>query len=399
VEIMGYRRLDGRVGVRNHVLVVSTVFCASFVAHSIAEATGAKLFVHEGGCMELGSQKEHTMRILQGVVNHPNVGGVLVVGLGCEQIRAESVARAVIGKPAFHINVQDQHGVSEALKVGETMVGLLLEQVQNVSRAPACIGDIILATQCGASDAGSGLASNPALGSLADVLVEAGATVLLGETSSLYGAAHVLAERAVSPSVAARILRVAEEIAAYCDRAGQNLEEANPSPGNIAGGLTTLAEKSLGAICKGGTKPVQGVLEAGERPRHSGLWIMNTSLGVDTHATTDMVAGGAQVVAFTTGRGNPVGFPVAPVIKICATRQVVETLDEIVDFDASPVLNGEETLQECSRRLLRELLAVANGKLTKAERSGHSLSAIGTVVPSCDDGEVFCVGETAGNHH
>jgi altronate dehydratase large subunit len=381
MQFRGYRRDNGKVGVRNHVAVVSTVFCGATVAKMVAEATGAVLVSYQGGCVELGSEAEHTERVLRGIVRHPNVGAVLALGLGCEQMAAESLAEEASGKPVRHFNIQDVGGVTAAVELGRRMVRELLDEAAQAKREAADLSELTLATQCGGSDTGSGLASNPTVGILADRLVALGGTVLLGETGSLYGAAGVVAERAVSPEVARRIIEITDVMERYYSLMGKSLKEANPTPGNIAGGLTTLVEKSLGGVRKGGTTPIQGVLSPAEPvpPGGRGLWIMDTTLGVDTHATSDMVAGGAQIVAFTTGRGNPVGSPVAPVIKITATRRTVETMGEIIDFDASSVLLGEESLEDCGQRLFEEFVAVANGKLTKAEELGHSLFGIGRV--------------------
>jgi altronate dehydratase large subunit len=374
---MGYRRPDGRVGVRNHVAVVSTVFCGASVARMIANETGAQEITHDGGCGQLGPDAAHTERVLRGVVSHPNVGAVLVVGLGCEQIAATSLAGAAAGKPARHVDIHAVGGNQAAVKAGAQMVQELTREIEGAVRQPARVDELILATQCGSSDTGSGLASNPAVGVLADRLVAQGGTVLLSETGSLYGAAGLMARRAVSPEVGRRIIEITDAVERYYGRMGKSLREANPTPGNIAGGLTTLVEKSLGGVRKGGTAPIQGVLEPAERVGGRGLWIMDSSVGLGACATADMMAGGAQIMAYTTGRGNPVGSPIGPVVKISATRETVANLADIIDFDASPVLHGEESLEACGERLFAAFLAVANGKLTKAEASGHTVFAIG----------------------
>ncbi len=379
--ITGYRRADGRVGVRNHVVVVSTVFCSSTVGEKIAQATGTIPIIHQGGCVELGPVLEHTEQVLRGTATHPNVGAALVVGLGCEQIASRSLAEAITGKPVGFFDIQSVGGVRAAVDKGIGMVRELQEEIVKAQREPAYLDELILATQCGGSDTGSGLASNPTVGVLADKLVAAGGVVLLGETGSLYGAVGAIAKRAISPEIGQRILEITDVMERYYALLGGSLKQANPSPGNIEGGLTTLVEKSLGGVRKGGTTPVMGILKSGEQvPLDAkGLWIMDTTLGVDTHATTDMVAGGAHIVTFTTGRGNPVGASIAPVIKITASRRTVETMADVIDFDASPVLMGEESLESCGQRLFDEFVAVANGKLVKSEELGHTLFGIGRV--------------------
>lgn len=381
MQFMGYRRQDGKVGVRNHVVVVSTVFCSSTVAAKIASATDTVAITHEHGCLELGPDMEHTERVLYGVVRHPNVGAVLVVGLGCEQVAAESLTQAASGKPVRCLKIRESGGTEAATEQGIKFARELLEEVSGAEREAASAGELTLATQCGSSDTGSGLASNPAVGVLADILIQQGGTVLLGETGGLYGAAGVMAERAVSHDVAEKIIEITDVIERYYSRMGKSLKEANPTPGNIAGGLTTLVEKSLGGVRKAGTAPIQGVLKpaesvpAGER----GLWIMDTSLGLGTHTATDLLSGGAQIMVYTTGRGNPVGSAIGPVIKVTATAETVEAMGENIDFDASPVLRGEESVEQCGHRLFEEFLAVASGRLTKCERLGHTLFAIGRI--------------------
>jgi altronate dehydratase large subunit len=379
MKFMGYRRKDGRVGVRNYAVVVSTVFCSTSVTRMIASATGVSEITHDGGCGQLGPDKAHTERILRGVVSHPNIGSVLVVGLGCEQIDAETLATMADGKPAAHVDIHKLGGNSQAVDAGIEIIEELKIEAGKAERQLNSASELILATQCGSSDTGSGLASNPTVGVLADLLVAEGGTVILGETGSLYGAAGVMAQRAASPEVSDRIIEITDVRERYYNRMNKSLKEANPTPGNIAGGLTTLVEKSLGGVRKGGTTPIQGVLEPGERVTGKGLWVMDTSMGLGACGTADMLAGGAQIMAYTTGRGNPVGSPIGPVIKITATRRTVEDLPGIIDFDASPVLYGDETLEECGERLFDEVLAVANGKLTKSEVSGHNIFAIGKI--------------------
>ena len=379
MQFMGYRRTDGRIGVRNHVAIVSTVLCSSTVTRRIAESAGTVAITHDGGCGQLGPDREHTLRVLHGVVAHPNVGAVLAVGLGCEQIDAGELAQAAGGRPARALDIHKAGGTEAAVAIGIEMALELQAKVSDVERQPASVGDLILATQCGSSDTGSGLASNPSVGVIADKLVETGGAVLLGETGSLYGAAGLMARRAISPEIGQRIIEITNARERHYGRMGRSLKEANPTPGNIAAGLTTLVEKSLGGVQKGGTTPIQGVLEPAQKVEGKGLWVMDTSLGLGACASTDMLAGGAQVMVYTTGVGNPLGSPLGPVIKVTATRSTMENLRENMDFDASPVLRGEESIYACGQRLWLELLDVANGKLTAAERLGHLVFAIGKI--------------------
>lgn len=379
MQFMGYVRQDGKVGVRNHVAVIATVFCSSTVVQKIAGETGAVAITHQGGCLELGASLEHTERVLRGVVQHPNVGGVLVIGLGCEQVEASVLAEAAHGKPAHYLKIQDMGGTTATVERGIALTREILQEASRIPRVPSPLEKLIIATQCGSSDTGSGLASNPVVGVLADRLIDAGGAVFLGETGSLYGAAGVMAQRAISPEVGRRVIEITDKIENYYQRMGKSFRQANPTPGNIAGGLTTLVEKSLGGVRKGGTKPIQGVLQPAEQLKGKGLWIMDTSMGLGTVATTDMLAGGAQIMVYTTGRGNPVGSAIAPVIKVTATEQTARVLAENMDFDASPILRGEETIEHSAQRLYDLVVEVANGKLTSAEQLGNTLFAIGSI--------------------
>lgn len=381
MPFLGFARDMGNAGVRNHVVIVSTVFCSSTVTRKIGQATGAITVIPDGGCLELGPALEHTERVLRGVVMHPNVGAVLVIGLGCEQLSAEDLASAAQGKPSEYLNIQTIGGTSAAIERGIRLARKMIDHLAQIERRPCSEDNLVLATQCGGSDTGSGLAANPVVGYVADRLIEAGGAVLLGEPGNLYGAIGSIIPRALTPKIGRQIIAMTDYIEAYYKRLGREFRQANPTPGNIAGGLTTLVEKSLGGFCKGGTSPIQGVLKAGEQMRGKGLWIMDTSLGVDTFATTDMVAGGAQLVAFTTGRGNPVGSALAPVIKITAAQETVSTMGENIDFDASSILRAEETIMEGGERLFRLMLEIACGRLTTAEMLGHFEFSIGNLDP------------------
>jgi len=376
----GYRRADGRAGVRNYVAVVPTVLCSVSVARSIAEATKTNPFPHEGGCGQVGPDKEHTLRVLKGVVSHPNVGAVLAVGLSCEQIDATKLAEAAGDKPTRHIRIHDEGGNAKAVKRGITLVKELKREIKDAQRTSIGINELTIATQCGSSDTGSGIASNPAVGAMADRLIEKGGAVILGETGGLYGAAGLMARRAATKEIGDEIIAMTDRLEVYYKRMGLSLREGNPTPGNIAGGLTTLVEKSLGGVRKGGTGKIQGVLGPGEKTTGKGLWVMNTSHGIGSCAAADMLASGAQLLAYTTGGGNPIGNPLAPVVKITATRRTIERLDDIIDFDASPVLRGEETVKQCGDRLLDAMIVYANGKKVQAEKTRHTAFAIGDIV-------------------
>lgn len=377
MQFKGYRRKDGRVGVRNYIGVVSTVFCGSSVAEKIAKATGAQVFIHDGGCGQLGSERAHTKRVLEGIVTHPNIGAVLVVGVGCEQIDAETLAKTE--KPAFFLNIQHEGGNQKSLNRGISLVEALKKEATKAVRETIDASELTVATQCGSSDTGSGIASNPTVGAMADRLIGDGGAVILGETGSLYGAAGLMANRAASPEIGSRIIEMTDRLEAHYKRMGHSFREANPTPGNIEAGLTTLVEKSLGGVRKGGTTTIMGVLEPGERITRKGLWVMDTSIGLGACSTADMLASGAQIMVYTTGKGNPVGSPLGPVLKVTATRRSVEDLPDIIDFDGSSVLMGEETIESCGDRLYMEVLKVASGKPVKAEEYDYNIFAIGRI--------------------
>ncbi len=379
MEFKGIIREDGRVGVRNYVGIVSTVFCGSSVAQKIADATGANVFIHDGGCGQLGPVKEHTERILEGVVTHPNIGGVLTVGVGCEQIDAESLAGKAGEKPHMYLDIQKEGGNAHSIEEGIRMVKQIQKEAAKAERTVVDMSELKVATQCGSSDTGSGIASNPTVGAMADILIADGGSVILGETGSLYGAAGLMARRAATPEIGAEIIAMTDRLESYYGRMGHSFKKANPTPGNIEAGLTTLVEKSLGGVRKGGTTIIQGVLKPGEELKGKGLWVMDTSLGLGACASADMLASGAQILVYTTGKGNPVGSPLGPVIKVTATRRSVETLRDIIDFDGSPVLMGEETVEDCGRRLYGKLRDVAEGEKVMAETYGHNVFAIGKI--------------------
>ena len=328
----------------------------------------------------MGPEKEHTLRILDNVVSHPNIGAVLTVGLSCEQIGADKLAQSAGDKPVHSIRIHDEGGNTKAVKKGVELVKELKKEASKAERTRIGIEELSIATQCGSSDTGSGIASNPSVGAMADKLIALGGAVILGETAGLYGAAGLMARRAATKEIGDEIIAITDRLEDYYKRMNHSLREGNPTPGNITGGLTTLVEKSLGGVRKGGTTMIRGVLSPGERIMGKGLWVMNTSLGIGTCAAADMLASGAQILAYTTGGGNPIGSPLAPVVKITATKRTVERLDDIIDFDASPVLLVEETIAECGDRLLDAVIKVANGKKVQAEKTRNIAFAIGRVM-------------------
>jgi altronate dehydratase large subunit len=376
----GYLRPDGRVGTRNHLLVVPTVICASVVAERIANAVapvGAAL-PHLAGCGQLGPDRRVTHDTLAAYCGHPNVGAVLVVALGCEQVIAQHLADAAraAGKPAAVLAIQSEGGTVRTTTRGIEIAGSLVDALEQQERTACDLDKLILCVKCGGSDYTSGLAANPALGRVADRLVDAGGTAVLGEIAEIMGAEHLLAARAVSPEPAAQLIRIISRVEAEAIALGLDIRGTQPSPGNIRGGLTTIEEKSLGATHKGGERtPLTDVVAYAARITKRGLTVMDTP-GLDVESVTGMVGGGAQVVVFTTGLGTPTGNPIAPVIKITGNAQTATTMADNLDLDVSGILDGRETLDAAADRLFDQVLAVCSGASTAAERLGHREFAI-----------------------
>jgi altronate dehydratase large subunit len=376
----GYLRPDGRVGTRNHLLVVPTVICASVVAERIANAVapvGAAL-PHLAGCGQLGPDRRVTHDTLAAYCGHPNVGAVLVVALGCEQVIAQHLADAAraAGKPAAVVAIQSEGGTVRTTTRGIEIAGSLVDALEQQERTACDLDKLILCVKCGGSDYTSGLAANPALGRVADRLVDAGGTAVLGEIAEIMGAEHLLAARAVSPEPAAQLIRIISRVEAEAIALGLDIRGTQPSPGNIRGGLTTIEEKSLGATHKGGERtPLTDVVAYAARITKRGLTVMDTP-GLDVESVTGMVGGGAQVVVFTTGLGTPTGNPIAPVIKITGNAQTATTMADNLDLDVSGILDGRETLDAAADRLFDQVLAVCSGASTAAERLGHREFAI-----------------------
>jgi len=376
----GYRRADGRIGVRNHLLVVPTVICASVVAERVAAAvapTGTAL-PHTAGCGQLGPDMHTTHDTLAAYCRHPNVGAVLVIALGCEQVVAHHLADAArqAGKPAQVIAIQSEGGTVRTTARAIEIARRLAADLERAPRETCDLSSLVLSVKCGGSDYTSGLASNPALGRVADRLVDLGGAAVLGEIAEIMGAEHLLAARATSGDTAGRLLRVINRVESEAMALGLDIRGTQPSPGNIRGGLTTIEEKSLGATHKGGERtPLADVVAYAAPITKKGLTVMDTP-GLDVESVTGMVGGGAQVVVFTTGLGTPTGNPIAPVIKITGNARTAVSMADNIDLDVSAVLDGRETLDQAACRLFEEVLSVCSGRETAAERLGFREFAI-----------------------
>jgi len=369
----GYLRPDGRAGTRNHVLVIPSVGCSQMCAQSIARGfKGAVYLPNVFGCGQMGEDRSIVRRTLVGFGMNANVFSVLVVGNGCEELSAEEIAGEIAGsgKRVEAVVIQQAGGTRKAAARGRKIVREMLDEAEKLHREPVPVSGLILGTECGGSDYTSGLSSNPALGFASDMLVAEGATVILSETAEIIGAEHLLAKRARTPDIGRQILAAVAWWEQRAIASGQNIRESNPAPGNIAGGITTLEEKSLGCIYKAGTGSLEEFVAYAVRPTRNGLVYMDTPAH-DIEQLTGMVAGGAQIVAFTTGRGTPCGSPIAPVVKITGNRQTYAAMRDNMDMEVASVLRGKETVAEAGRRIFEELLAAASGKPTKAEKLGQ----------------------------
>ena len=379
-QFAGYARPDGRVGVRNHLLVVPTVICSSIVAERVAAAVpavGAAL-PHLAGCGQLGPDMRLTHETLAAYCAHPNVGAVIVIALGCEQVVAQMLADSArrAGKPVEIVAIQSEGGTVRSTARATEIARRMAADLERTARVPCELSSLILSVKCGGSDYTSGLAANPALGRVADRLVDLGGTAVLGEVAEIMGAEHLLAARATSPETGAKLIQIISRVEAQARALGLDIRGTQPSPGNIRGGLTTIEEKSLGATHKGGEHtPLSDVVPYAGRITRRGLTVMDTP-GLDVESVTGMVGGGAQVVVFTTGLGTPTGNPIAPVIKITGNARTAVSMADNLDLDVSGILDDRESLDAAADRLFAEVIEVCSGKPTAAERLGHDEFAI-----------------------
>lgn len=379
---LGYRRGDGRVGTRNEVWIVNTVGCVNHAAERIAKLAGERYagqvdgvyaFSHPYGCSQLGDDLLNTQRVLGGLMRHPNAGGVLVLGLGCENNQIESLLKVAGDVDRSRLRVFNTQDVMDEIAEGGTGVGQLIARMADDKREKVPASELILGHKCGGSDGFSGMSANPLVGLIADRITALGGGVILTEVPEMFGAEQVLLDRAASREVFDDIVTMVDDFKKYFADHNQPIYE-NPSPGNKAGGLTTLEEKSLGAIQKGGRATVTNVLRYGERASGNGLSLLEAP-GNDGVSSTAMVASGATLLLFTTGRGTPLGFPV-PTIKISSNSEIAAKKPHWIDFDAGPVLEGKATLEELADKLLDLVLEVASGRQARNEEHGYREIAI-----------------------
>ena len=387
---MGYRRRDGRVGTRNFVLIVPTSMCASHEAQqisTIAEFTlynrdkypnvdGVVAIPHNKGCgCQDGSTIDVMLRTLSNYADHPNVGGVILIDLGCEKTNLAQVEKYLLkrersfDKPVAKIGIQDVGGTQAAIQQGLKEVERMLPEANRSKREECSVSELVLGVKCGGSDGFSGISANPSLGRAADLLVRSGGTVLITEVPEFCGAEHLLANRAKDVETGRAVYRLVDWYKDYASKFGAVLNN-NPSPGNIAGGLLNITIKSLGAIAKAGSTRVEGVVEYAETPKHRGVNLMQGP-GYDQESTPGLVAAGATVVVFTTGRGTTIGNAIAPVIKLASNTPIFERMRNDLDLSAGGVIDGTETIDDVGRRVFEEICRVAGGVQARAEEHKH----------------------------
>ena len=379
---MGYPRPDGQVGIRNYVLVISTVGRANVVAERIAAKEDVPVITHQQGDSQLGTDMALTKKQLLGAAMNPNVGAVLFVSSGHELMQPSFFLDKMRGKPVAVVGIQSSGGTRSTIDEGVAAVQSLKKQVEGLERRPFPISRLIVGTKCGGSDAFSGLTANPATGVAADMVVDAGGAVLLSETPGLFGSEPHLAARMRNQTDRDALSVALDLVWEESLRLGEPMSEGEMAPGNIEGGLTTLIEKSLGATTKAGTRPIEGFLPLADSIPGPGLWIMDTP-GYDILTISAQAAGGAHLILFTTGSGSPEGCAIAPVINICTNSQTFNHMSEDMDINAGVILDAEVTLEEVGAKIFDLIIAVANGEEAASEFLGHgefALTRIGSTL-------------------
>ena len=383
----GYRRPDGKFGARNLVAVIPTTICANDVAQAICrQIQGTVGYFHHQGCCQLPSDLKRVTEVLIDLGLSANVGAALIVSLGCEGTDHQRVYETIkaSGKPCEIIHIQELGGTSAGIQAGMDAAQRLVMQISGQQRETCDISNLTMAIKCGGSDTTSGMASNCVICYVADKLVDLGATVVFGETTEFLGGEHILASRAVGGPdgpVAKKIYEIVERMENRAKAIGEDMRGGQPTPGNIAGGLSSIEEKSLGAIVKSGHRPIQGVLEYTDRiTDQKGLWIKDTP-GREPEILTGMAATGAQVLMFSTGRGAPQGFCSMPVIKICGNPITYARMSHDMDLNAGRIITGEKTIEQVGEEAFEMLLKVLSGQMTKNE----ALSYFGSI-------DIYCLG-------
>jgi altronate dehydratase large subunit len=373
----GYLRSDGRKGIRNTILVVYTVECASHVAHAIGRDEDDVHVIGFPGCYD----NQYAIRMILALGRHPNIGAVLAVGLGCEYTQPAKIAQSVreSGRPADSFFIQENGGTKSGIAHGKEIIARLRAEMNSQAQlVPMCWADLVVGSECGGSDGTSGLAGNPVVGAFFDLLIDRGGSAVFEEIVEMIGLRHILDERAASSQARAQLLSAYDKAERYC----REVRQYSVAPGNFAGGLTTIEEKSMGAFAKSGSRPIQGVIRVAERPPHNGLWLLDSvpdphfmQFGYtnpnDTEGIMDLICAGSQIVLFVTGRGSVIGSAVSPLIKVTGNSITYNRMRDDMDFNAGRILTGEISLQAAAEELASLVQAVAGGQQSKPEALGH----------------------------
>ena len=378
-KFWGYRRADGRAGIRNHVLILPTCACGSESARIVAsQVRGAVNIIFNTGCSDVQANTDMSQKILTGFACNPNVFGVVIIGLGCETVphaKLRDKIKSMTGKPVVSFGIQEEGGTLKTIAKAVRAARELVAQAGLQQKELCDISELLLGIECGGSDATSGIASNPAVGELSDKLVDLGASTLMSESIEWIGGEHVLAKRAATAELHDKVIKICADYEAHLKAAGQDCRAGQPTPGNKDGGLSTIDEKSLGCIRKGGTRPIVEVLNQAERPTKRGAIVMDTA-GYDISSVTSMVAAGCNAIIFTTGRGTPTGNAIVPVLKVTANAKTFSWMEDNIDVDLSGIISGDLTIPAAGDLLLQKISDVCNGRLTKAEAYGFSDIAV-----------------------
>ncbi len=379
MKFWGYRRSDGRVGIRNHVLILPACACGSESCRVVAsQVQGAVNIVFNTGCSDVAANTAMSQKVLTGFACNPNVYGVVIIGLGCETVPHQELRekiRKMTDKPVVSFGIQEEGGTLKTIEKAVRAAREMAAEAALVQKEECDVSELLVAIECGGSDATSGIAANPAAGNMSDRFVDMGASTMMSETIEFIGGEHVLARRGATPEIHDQIIRICQEYEEHLTKAGQNCRAGQPTPGNKAGGLSTLEEKSLGCIRKGGTRPVVEVIEQATQPTKKGAIIMDTA-GYDIASVTSMAAGGCVVMVFTTGRGTPTGNAIMPVLKVTANKHTYQHMEDNMDVDLSGIIEGTETIEDGGQKLVDAVMQVSNGRLTKAEAYGFSDIAV-----------------------
>ncbi len=375
-RILGYARPSGPPGIRNLVVAMHTVECSSYVSQQIAAVDPRVHSLGFPGCYS----NAYAARLMAALATHANVGAVLLVSLGCEGTDASALADSIrqSGRPVEILRIQETGGTEPSIRKGRELVGKMLGELERTPRAEMTVADLIVGTECGGSDATSGIAANPAVGRAFDLLVDAGGTAIIEETLEMAGLGEIAAARGIHPEVSRELWRAIEK----AERFSLQVDQFSIAPGNHMGGLTTIEEKSMGAFAKCGTRPISGVIKVAQRPPAKGLYVLDSvpdpspllfgySKTNDSEGILDLISCGAHLVAFTTGRGSVIGSVISPVLKVCGNPKTYARMSGDMDVNAGRIITGEASVEEVGEEIFQLIQEVAAGRETAAERLGH----------------------------